>query len=99
MERTAFEAPPRVGHGFVTQEAGASAGLRPQAEPENEYQPGLAPSGSWTNYDRLTCFGMRCVSGTSLRQFGNLLMQLGNRERFAFDFVETNGVYQVSAAD
>ena len=36
-ERTASEAPPRVCLGFVTQEAGASAALRSQAEPGNEF--------------------------------------------------------------
>jgi hypothetical protein len=38
LERTAFEAPPRVGHAFATQEAGASGALRPQAEPGDECQ-------------------------------------------------------------
>ena len=32
LERTAFEAPPRVCNAFTTQEAGASRALRPQAE-------------------------------------------------------------------
>jgi hypothetical protein len=36
LERTALEAPPRVKHAFVTQEAGASSALRPQAEPGDE---------------------------------------------------------------
>ncbi len=36
LERTAFEAPPRVSHAFPTQEAGASGALRPQAEPGDE---------------------------------------------------------------
>ena len=38
MERTAFEAPPRVRRAFATQEAGASSALRPQAEPGDECQ-------------------------------------------------------------
>ena len=38
LERTAFEAPPRVGHAFATQEAGASGALRHQAEPGDECQ-------------------------------------------------------------
>ena len=33
MERTAFEAPPRVSHAFTTQEAGASGAVCPQTEP------------------------------------------------------------------
>ena len=36
LERTAFEAPPRIRHAFKTQEAGASGALRPQAEPGDE---------------------------------------------------------------
>ena len=36
LERTAFEAPPRVRHAFPTQKAGASGALRPQAEPGDE---------------------------------------------------------------
>ncbi len=36
LERTAFEAPPRVSHAFITQEAGASGTLHPQAEPGDE---------------------------------------------------------------
>ncbi len=36
LERTAFEAPPRVSHAFMTQEAGASGALCPQAEPGDE---------------------------------------------------------------
>ncbi|MCY2985664.1 MAG: hypothetical protein NTY15_18725 [Planctomycetota bacterium] len=36
LERNAFEAPPRVSYAFVTQEAGASGALRPQAEPGDE---------------------------------------------------------------
>jgi hypothetical protein len=38
LERTAFEAPPRVRHAFETQEAGASNALRHQAEPGDECQ-------------------------------------------------------------
>jgi hypothetical protein len=45
LERTAFEAPPRVGHAFATQEAGASGALRPQAEPGDECQ--TKKVGSW----------------------------------------------------
>ena len=36
LERTAFEAPPRIRHAITTQEAGASGALRPQAEPGDE---------------------------------------------------------------
>jgi len=39
LERTALEAPPRVGHAFATQEAGASGALRHQAEPGDECEP------------------------------------------------------------
>ncbi len=38
LERTAFEAPPRVIHAFTTEEAGASGAFRPQAEPGDEGQ-------------------------------------------------------------
>ncbi len=33
LERTAFEAPPRLSQAFTTDEAGASGALCPQAEP------------------------------------------------------------------
>ena len=47
LERTAFEAPPRVGHAFATQEAGASGALRHQAEPGDECQTKKLTVGSW----------------------------------------------------
>ena len=42
---------------------------------------------------------MRRVSSTRLGHLNDLLMEFGDREWFSFDFIETNGIDQVSATN